>query len=91
MLEPRYKNEGYQLPVQAWYPEVNDDFSEGDCFIDFDNLEDAERFANDLLADVEKLRTQPKCAFAGLPQCESRQIGGLHPPCKECSRSEVPA
>jgi hypothetical protein len=58
MLEPRYKNEGYQLPVQAWYPEVNDDFSEGDCFIDFESLEDAERFANGLLADVKKLKLE---------------------------------
>ncbi len=57
MLEPRYKNEGYQLPIQAWYPD-RDEFSQGDCFIDFDTLEDAEQFANDLLADVEKLRTE---------------------------------
>ena len=53
MLEPT--KSGYQLPVQAWYPE-HDEFSEGDCFIDFDNLEDAERFANDLLADVENFK-----------------------------------
>lgn len=57
MLEPRYKGEGYQLPVQAWYPE-HDEFSEGDCFIDFDTFEDAERFANDLLADVKKLKLE---------------------------------
>jgi len=54
MLEPRYKG-GYQLPVQAWYPE-HDDSHEGECSIDFDTLEDAEQFANDLLADVQKLK-----------------------------------
>lgn len=57
MLEPQTKS-GYQLSVQAWYPE-HDEFSEGDCFVDFETLEDAEQFANDLLADVKKLRAKP--------------------------------